>query len=160
MNVLGGIMDTVLAAKLETYRGDRKALISVLQLVQEKYGYLPQDAVNDVAKLCNISVNEVYGVASFYAQFRFERAGDHVVKVCLGTACHVRGGERIMRTVTQELGVKAGETTPDYKFTLEHVACFGCCALSPVMVVDNTVHSRMNQSKAKNVLTQYGHGRA
>ena len=83
-----------------------------------------------------------------------------MVKVCLGTACHVRGGERIMETVARELGIKPGETTPDYKFTLERVACFGCCALSPVMVVDGTVHSRMNTSKARNILADFSQGEA
>jgi NADH-quinone oxidoreductase subunit E len=152
-------MDVELAEALESYRGQKGALIAILQKIQEKLGYLPRELFPEVAKMCRVSVNEVFGVASFYAQFRFVRSGEHVVKVCLGTACHVRGGERIMHTVTQELGIKPGATTEDYKFTLERVACFGCCALSPVMVVDNTVYSKMNPARAKGILAQY-RGRA
>ena len=101
------------------------------------------------------SESVIYGVATFYAQFRFTRPGEHQCKVCMGTACHVRGGELIMDTVQRELGVESWGTTSDYKFSLERVACFGCCALSPVVVVDNTVHSRMTPSKVKQLLDSY-----
>jgi len=134
---------------------ERKNLIPVLQKVQEKLGYLPEEAISEVAQFLRLSRNEVYGVASFYAQFRFERQGEHGVKVCQGTACHVRGGRRIMETVQRELGVQTGETTEDYEFSLERVACFGSCALAPVMVVDKTVFGRMTTVKAREVLDKY-----
>jgi len=134
---------------------ERKNLIPVLQKVQEKLSYLPEESISEVAQFLRLSRNEVYGVASFYAQFRFERQGEHGVKVCQGTACHVRGGRRIMETVQRELGVQTGETTEDYEFSLERVACFGSCALAPVMVVDKTVFGRMTTVKAREVLDKY-----
>lgn len=148
-------MEECLAELLAPYRGERGALIPVLQRVQGEFGYISEDAVSEIGHVLALSQSEVYGVATFYAQFRFTRPGEHTIKICQGTACHVRGGARILDTVERELGVKPGETTADYKFSLERVACFGCCALSPVMVVDNTVHSRMTPTKAKQVLTSY-----
>lgn len=138
---------------LAPYKGKKGALIPVLQKVQGQLGYLPEQAVSEIARFLGMSKSEIFGVATFYAQFRFTRAGRHIVKVCLGTSCYVRGGARIMETVQRKLGIKPGETTPDYKFSLERVACFGCCALSPVMVVDNTVYSKMTPTKAKEVLS-------
>ena len=134
---------------------ERKYLIPILQKVQEKLGYLPEEAISEVARFLRLSKNEVFGVASFYAQFRFERQGEHGVKVCLGTACHVRGGGRIMDTVKQGIGLEPGETSEDYKFSLERVACFGSCALAPVMVVDKKVYGRMTTAKARQVLAEY-----
>ena len=91
--------------------------------------------------------SRIYGVATFYTQFKFEKPGEHMVKVCLGTACHVKGGEALLTTLENELDIECGETTKDDKFTLERVACMGCCALAPVVVVDDEVHSNMNPSK-------------
>ncbi len=141
-----------LAEILIPFKGQRGAAIPVLQKVQEKYGYLPEDTISEIAKFLGISKNEIYGVASFYAQFRFERQGKYVVRVCQGTACHVRGGKRILETVQQELGLAPGQTSPDYQHSLERVACFGSCALAPVMVVNNTVYGRMTTVKAKQIL--------
>ena len=140
---------------LAPYRGQRGALIPVLQRVQEELGYLPEEAISEIAFFLGVSESEVYGVASFYAQFRFIRQGEHTIKVCQGTACHVRGGRRILETVERELSLQPGETTEDYKFSLERVACFGSCALAPVMVVDKTVYSRMTTAKARQVLAGY-----
>jgi len=137
------------------YQGQRGALVPILQKVQEVLGYLPEEAVSEIAQFLSISESEVYGVASFYAQFRFERRGEHIVKVCQGTACHVQGGRRILEAVERELGIQPGETTKDYKFSLERVACFGCCALAPVMVIDETVYGKMTTAKAKKILTEY-----
>ena len=144
-----------LSSILAPYRGQRGALIPVLQKVQEELGYLPEEAVSEIAFFLGVSESEVYGVASFYAQFRFIRQGEHTIKVCQGTACHVRGGRRILETVERELGIRPGETTEDYKFSLERVACFGSCALAPVMVVDKTVYGRMTTAKARKTLAQY-----
>ncbi len=140
---------------LEPYRGQRESLIPALQKVQGEIGYLPEDAVSEIAYFLGLSQSEIYGVASFYAQFRFERQGEHTVRVCQGTACHVRGGRRILDAVKQELGIQPGETGEDYRFSLERVACFGACALAPVMVVDNTVYGKMTRSKTKQVLATY-----
>jgi len=140
---------------LAPYRRQRGALIPVLQKVQEELGYLPEEAVSEIAHFLGVSESEVYGVASFYAQFRFIRQGEHTIKVCQGTACHVRGGRRILETVERELSLQPGETTEDYKFSLERVACFGSCALGPVMVVDKTVYGRMTTAKARQVLGGY-----
>ena len=146
-------MQETLKPILAAYRGQRGATIPVLQKVQEKLGYLPEDAIAEVARFLGMSKNEVYGVATFYAQFRFEKQGDHTVKVCQGTACYVQGGGRIKDAVEDELKLPKGTyTTPDYKFTLETVACFGACALAPVMVVDNIVHSKLTPAKAREIL--------
>ena len=144
-----------LLSVLEPYGKQRQNLIPVLQKVQEELGYLPEEAISEIAQFLGLSKNEVYGVASFYAQFRFTRPGEHTVKVCLGTACHVRGGQRILDAVERELDVQPGGTTQDYKFSLERVACFGCCALAPVMVVDGTVSAKMTIDKAKKILAGY-----
>jgi len=144
-----------LSQLLAPYKGQKGASIPILQKVQEEYGYLPEETISEIAKFLGLSQNEIYGIATFYAQFRFERQGQYVVKVCQGTACHVRGGRRILETVRQELGLQPGETSPDYKFSLEIVTCFGACALAPVMVVNKTVNGRMTTVKAKQVLAKY-----
>jgi NADH:ubiquinone oxidoreductase subunit E len=147
-----------LAKIVAEYKGEKGALIPVLQKVQEKFGYLSEEAISEIAKSSRMSEGEVFGVASFYAQFYFTRRGQHTVKVCLGTACHVRGGERILDEVKRELGIDSGGTTEDYKFSLERVACFGCCALAPVMMVDKAVHTKMTRSKAVEILQRLGAG--
>jgi NADH-quinone oxidoreductase subunit E len=140
---------------LVLYKKNRENLITILQKVQEKIGYLSEEAISKISKLLGISEAQVFGVATFYAQFRFAPPGKHNIKVCLGTACHVRGGTRIMEEVERDLKIKPGETTPDYEFDLERVACFGCCALAPVVVIDNKVYAQMTSTKVKKILTQY-----
>jgi NADH-quinone oxidoreductase subunit E len=137
------------------HKGEKGALIPILQKVQEKFGYLPEETIPQVAKACGMSESEVFGVASFYAQFYFAARGKHIVKVCLGTACHVRGGEQLLDEIKRDLDVESGGTTEDRKFSLERVACFGSCALAPVLVVDKDVYGRMTVSKAKDTLTRY-----
>jgi len=148
-------MHEQLSQILVPYRKQRGALVPVLQKVQETVGYLPEEAISEIAHFLCLSESEVYGVATFYAQFRFKRQGEHTVKVCQGTACHVRGGKRILEMVERELGIQPGETTKDYKFSLERVACFGSCALAPVMVVDKTVYGRMTIAKSRQILARY-----
>ena len=140
---------------LEANQGHKESLIPVLQQAQGELGYLPEESISEIAHFLGLSSSEIFGVASFYAQFRFERQGEHTVKVCQGTACHVRGSKRIMEAVTQELGIEAGGTTEDYKFSLEQVACFGCCALAPVLVIDGQVYGRRTTSNARKVLEDY-----
>ena len=137
---------------LAPYQGQTGTLIPILQKTQEELGYLSEEAISEIALFSGISESQVYGVASFYAQFRFARQGEHVIKVCQGTACHVRGSQRILGEVEQKLGIKPGETTGDYKFSLERVACVGCCALAPVMILDNAVHAKMTVAEAKKIL--------
>jgi NADH-quinone oxidoreductase subunit E len=143
---------------LNKYGNEKGALIPILQEVQESLGYLSKDAIAQISRFTNMSESEIYGVASFYAQFYFTPRGKHIVKVCLGTACHVRGGHRIMDEVEKELKITPGETTPDYDFSLEGVACFGSCALGPVMVVDKTVYGRMTTAKINDILNEYTQG--
>jgi len=136
------------------YEGEKGAVITVLQKVQEKLGYLSKEAISEVSKFLRMSETEIFGIASFYAQFRFTPRGKHAVRVCLGTACHVRGGEGIMKAVENRLGIERGGTTRDHKFSLERVACFGSCALSPVIVVDKDVYGRMTPNKVRNILVK------
>jgi len=148
-------MSVGLSDILEGYNRERKSLIPVLQKAQEKLGYLSEEAVAEIARFLRLSESEIYGVASFYAQFRFQRPGEHALKICMGTACHVRGGPRIMEAIERELDIQSGQTTADYKFSLESVACFGSCALAPVMVVDKKVYGRMTAAKAREVIKKY-----
>ena len=144
-----------LAPILEPFKGHKESLIPVLQKVQEEVGYLSEDAIAEVARFLALARSDVYGVASFYSQFRFQRPGEHTIRICLGTACHVRGAQSIMNTVARELDVQPGGTTDDYRFSLEKVACFGSCALAPVMVVDDAVHGRLTMAKARQIIDQY-----
>ena len=139
---------------LASYKGERGDLIPILQEVQTKFGYLPEEAILEVAKFLRISMSVVYGVGTFYAQFKFTPTGKRLVKVCRGTACHVRGGARILREVEKQLGIMPGETTPDLEYSLETIACFGSCALAPVMVIDKNVHGRMTSAKVGGFLAR------
>jgi len=141
---------------LAPYRGQKGATIPVLQKAQEELGYLPEEAISEIAIFLRLSKSEVYGVATFYAQFRFERPGEHTIKCCQGTACYVQGGKRILEAIEDELNLAPGKTTTDdYKFSLERVACFGSCALAPVMVVDKTVYGRLTPAKARQIVSEY-----
>ncbi len=122
---------------LEATAGQRGILIAVLQKVQEKIGYLPEDAMKMIAARLNLSLNNVYGVASFYKHFHFKPRGKNVVKVCMGTACHVRGAKAVLTEMESQLGIKEGETTADLSVTLETVGCVGCCALAPVATIND-----------------------
>ena len=141
---------------LSTYpTGDASQLLSALQAVQDEFGYLSPETVETISDHLGVSASEAYGVASFYAQFRFNKPGEHSVKVCMGTACHVRRGEQILEAFERELGIENGETTADGHYSLERVACFGCCALAPVVVVDEDVHARMRPTGVKRLLKRY-----
>ena len=137
------------------YERDRSQLVPLLQEAQDLFGSLPEEAVTTIARHLRVSESEVFGVASFFAQFKFEKPARHTIKVCLGTACHVRGGELLLRSLEEELGVKEGHSTPDGRFSLERVACFGCCALAPVVVIDRDVHGQVTQSKLRRLLRKY-----
>ena len=124
-------------AVLDEAAGQRGMLIAVLQRVQEKLGYLPDEAMKIIAERLSLSLNNVYGVASFYKHFHFKPRGKNIVKVCMGTACHVRGARSVLTEMEQQLGIKEGETTKDMSVTLETVGCVGCCALAPVVTIND-----------------------
>ncbi len=138
----------------QEFKGEKGDLIPVLQRVQSLHGYLRPEAIRDVSRWLKISENEIFGVATFFAQFRFQPPGRHHVRVCLGTACHVRGGEQILLTAEERLGIETGETTPDGEYDLERVACLGCCALAPVVTVDDKIHSQVSVLKLKRILDE------
>ncbi len=140
---------------IKRYAADKGALVPLLQAIQRNVGYISEEAVASIALAMGISESVVFGVASFYAQFRFTEPGRHKVKVCLGTACHVRGGENILSTLERELAIRVGKVTADKKFELERVACVGCCALAPVVVVDNDVHGKLMTAKVRDILKCY-----
>jgi NADH-quinone oxidoreductase subunit E len=131
---------------------DRRNLIPLLQRIQESLAYLPAEAVRMVAGHLKISAGEVYGVATFYNQFRFHPPGKHPIKVCLGTACHVKGGEIILENFERKLGIKEGQTTADREFSIDRVACVGCCALAPVALIGENVHGHMAPSKVEGLI--------
>ena len=135
------------------YHGDRQELIPILQETQEQFRYLPAEAMREIARFLRMPESTIYGVSTFYAQFKLTPLGRKIVKVCRGTACHVRGGAKILEETEKLLGIKAGETTDDLEYTLESIACFGSCALAPVLVIDNNVHGRMATNKVKGVIT-------
>ena len=137
------------------YKGEAGDLIPLLQKVQEKDGYISEESVRGISRFLKISENKVFGVASFYSQFRFIAPGRHTVKVCSGTACHVRGGQNLADAVERELGVVAGETTEDGSFDFQRVACLGCCALAPVVQFDEEIYSNVTTSGLNEILDQY-----
>ena len=134
------------------YKGETKELIPILQATQETFGYLPEEAMKGIAQFIGVSESHVYGVATFYEQFYFTRRGKHEIKVCYGTACHVKGATRVVETFERELGICHGETTEDYEYSLERVACVGACALAPVVVVGKKVYGNVAPGKVKGIL--------
>jgi NADH-quinone oxidoreductase subunit E len=130
-------------------------LIPILQDVQKEFGYISPESVKRISRYLKVSENQVYGVSSFYAQFRFTEPGRHGVKVCLGTACHVRGGATLLEVLERGLGISCGQTTDDKRYDLERVACLGCCALSPVVQIDRDIYSRMTVNRLTELLKEY-----
>jgi NADH-quinone oxidoreductase subunit E len=144
-----------ITALLPGFEKDRGNLIPILQSIQEKHSFLASTAMEMVASHLSISPSEVYGVATFYNQFRFHPPGRNQIKVCLGTACHVAGGDIILENFERKLEIKAGETTPDREYSIERVACVGCCALAPVAVVNENVQGHMQPSKVEGIFVQF-----
>jgi len=130
-------------------------LIPILQDVQRGFGYISPESVKRISRYLKVSENQIYGVSSFYAQFRFTEPGRHGVKVCLGTACHVRGGATLLEVLERGLGISCGQTTDDKRYDLERVACLGCCALSPVVQIDRDIYSRMTVNRLTELLKEY-----
>lgn len=148
--------DTRLLDIFSRFKGEKGELIPVLQAVQDEYGYLPRDTMAKIAKLTGASESNVFGVASFYAQFRLTPTGKNKICVCRGTACHVRGAPQILEEVERHLGIKEGESTPDMEYSLETVACIGCCALAPVITINDEVYGKLSLKDVSKILPVMG----
>ncbi len=140
---------------IESYRGKDGSLMPILQDVQSIYGYLPETVLGTVSKETNTPMSRIYGIATFYSQFRLDPVGENLIRVCHGTACHVSGAENITLALETELGVVDGDTTEDKQFTLESVACLGCCSLAPVIMVNEDTHGNLTPDKSKKVVKKY-----
>ncbi|PKQ27838.1 MAG: NADH-quinone oxidoreductase subunit NuoE [Candidatus Anoxymicrobium japonicum] len=143
---------------IEKYGHEEGALIPILQEAQDAYGYLDEKIMRELALRAGCQLSRLYGVATFFAQFRFNPIGEHLIKVCHGTACHVAGAPQITGEICNQLGIKEGDTTPDNKFTLESVMCIGACALSPIMVVGDDTHGKLKSTGIKKILKKYADG--
>ncbi len=141
-------------SRLSEFDKQRSRVIPLLQMVQAEMAYLPPAAITIVAEYLALSESEIYGVATFYNQFRFNPPGKHPIKVCMGTACHVKGGDIILENFERKLGIAEGETTEDREYSLERVACVGCCALAPVTLVGDLVQGHMAPSKVEGTITR------
>ena len=137
------------------HKGEKHELITVLQETQEQFRYLPAAAMKEISAFLNVPESTIYGVSTFYAQFKLTPLGKKVIRVCRGTACHVRGSGKVLAEVEKRLGIKAGETTADLEYTLETVACIGACALAPTMTIDNETYGKMTTKKVAEVLGDY-----
>lgn len=137
---------------LTQYKGEKNDLIPVLQKAQEKFGYLPRDVMEGIARFLRLPASIVFGVSTFYAQFKFVPMGKKVVRVCRGTACHVRGADKILQEFERKLCIKPGETTEDREYTLETVACIGACALAPTLTVNKDVKGKMTTQRVREML--------
>ena len=140
---------------IQRYRKKKGVLIPLLQDIQTAYGYVPKESIELIAKELSIYPVEIYGILTFYAQFYLTPRGRHVIKVCQGTACHVMGGEEILDYLSNKLGITKGETTKDGRFSLERVACLGCCGMAPVVVVNHDVYGKCTIQKIDRLLNEY-----
>lgn len=147
--------EVALQELLDHYRDYQGALIPVLQGAQELYGYLPADVLEKISKELKIPFSKVFGVCTFYAQFHLKPRGRNIIRMCLGTACHVRGGAKIFQALGEQLGVGDGGTTEDLRFTLEKVACIGACGLAPCLMVNDDTHGRLTVADIPKILAQY-----
>lgn len=149
-------MEHVIPKVLKSFEpGEKGNLIQILQEVQKAAGYISNQAVSRISEHLRISRSQIFGVASFYSQFKFYPPGKHSIRICLGTACHVQGGDFLLNALKSEIGISPNETTADGRFDLERVTCLGCCALAPVVMIDDTIHSNMSVIKLKETLNRY-----
>ncbi len=142
-------------AIIKKYDSDKSQLVSILQDIQSVYNYLPRSALDKVSKKMNVPRSQVYALSTFFRAFSLKERGKHIVHVCLGTACHVRGGELILDSLERQLDIKNGETTKDKNFTLESVNCMGCCATGPVVKIDEEYFGHMTNDKVEPMLNKY-----
>jgi len=149
-------MSTTIDKILAEYKGKPGEIISVLEKIQEVYGYLPQDELREVSEKTKVHLAQLFSMATFYSAFSLKPRGKHTIHVCLGTACHVRGGSRILKGLSQMLGIKVGDTTEDKNFTLETLRCVGCCSLAPVVRVGaNDVYGYSTVDKVRGIVEKY-----
>jgi len=148
-------LEEALRPIIERFKGGKGITIPLLAAVQERVGYLSSDALDFLSKEMDIPAAEMFGVATFYAMFRLQPQGKHVIRLCRGTACHVQGSLRVGEMLQRHLKIEEGQTTEDELFTLQFVACLGCCSLAPVMMVDDEVHGRLTPEKAVEILESY-----
>ena len=146
----------ILTDIIEKQKSENWGLITLLQQVQEQFGYIPPEAIEPIAEAMGLFPSQVQGVITFYAGFSLTPKGKYVLKICRGTACHVKGSQSILGLVKKELQISEGETTPDYRFTLETAACLGACALAPTMMVNKTYFGKLSPPKVTSTLTEYG----
>ena len=139
---------------LEDHGSDVKNLIPILQATQEAFGYLPSAGISSIAEELRISEDVIFGVATFYTHFKFTKPGEHTIKACLGTACYVKGAENLLEILKDRFGIEPGETSQDKSVSLERVACLGCCALAPTIVVDDEVHGNMSSLKLTKIIDE------
>lgn len=149
-------MEKAFLSLLEEWKSVKGNVIPLLQKTQDIFGYLPQDAMKEIARVTGKAPAEIYGVATFYAQFRFKPMGKHVIKVCHGTACHVQNADSLDTVLETKIGAKAGDTTADGKFSVERVACLGCCSLAPVVMIDGEVYGRLTGDKLGKIVAAVG----
>lgn len=140
---------------LVKYQGVKGALIPVLQEAQNAYGYLSKEVITRIGEKMNIPTSQIYGVTTFYSQFHLNPRGRNIIRVCQGTACHVRGAKAILQAIEENLQIAAGKTTPDLRFTLETVACIGACGLAPVLMVNDDTHGRLTPEAVPGILAKY-----
>lgn len=145
---------TLIDPLIQKYKGKKGSLIPLLQGVQAVYGYIPRAAFERLAAETGLTLSDMYGVATFYAQFRLSPVGKHIIKVCHGTACHVQGADSISTALKEALKINDGETTPDKLFTLETVACLGCCSLAPVMMIGDETYGKLTGSSAVKIIKE------
>ena len=148
-------MDDKVDAILQKYQRNGRFLVSILQDIQREYCYLPKDILKQVSQALDVPLSQIFGVATFFKAFSLEPRGRHLVNVCVGTACHVRGATRVLDAIERETGIKPSETDSDMRFSLEAVNCLGCCALGPVIVVDGEYHGKLSPASAVEVLNGY-----
>jgi len=136
-------------------RNQQGSLIPLLQSAQDSYGYVPEKAIHYISEIVNIPPSEIYGVVTFYAQFRLQPLGENVIRICEGTACHVNGAKNILNVIQDELNIGVDETTDDGKFSLQSVACLGCCSLAPVIMINDETHGNLTAKSVKKIIKQY-----
>jgi len=158
--VVEATMEQRIDAIVDRYGASKQFSLAVLQDTQKSYNHLPREALDRIAERLDIPLGEVYRLATFFAAFSLQPKGDYVIKVCLGTACHVQGGPRILERLERDLGIKAGQTTADGKFSVEAVRCVGACALAPVVLVNEGPHGQMSGAKASKLIQRLNKGPA
>ncbi|MBS3873491.1 MAG: NAD(P)H-dependent oxidoreductase subunit E [Firmicutes bacterium] len=149
-----------LSAIFSRYEGTRSDLVPILQDTQSLLGYLPVESLNEISSFLSVPLNQIYGVATFYSQFYFTRQGKNQIKVCCGTACHVKGAPRLIESFEQQLGIKCGTTSDEYEHSLQKVACFGCCSLAPVAMINEEIFARLTPEKVGRLIAEKIRGEA